>query len=837
MSTIHHVTLTTPRKRAASGADLSPYNVPATPESLPESQSMPDAHCMPELVWDDTPESTKRLPRTPSYGGSPSWMLFTEKEVPNTPTRPLKEPRRSHRIKGREASRSIQQASTERRPFELESSDRKLPPLFPLFLKPAQSLVKSEDFGTFDLIRGDIGQRSFKFFELSRKPHKNNTKTSTVTEAPVPGTLYTLPKERALVPKRVKQERSPIDQTADHNLDTAAIVQGISIEVVDGPGLAQTAVNSESKSKAKTTRQSSSTRDEGTQLAVVGVATGRFTRILPFNTIERLIEEPSRCVASLVSRPNQRCPRLTKSCKDTKVWLLDYLSKLVAPKDLTGAESYLRDLVHMTTCTASRHRSIATEQLERLLSKFGKSRHTDSAAIESKHAFTSRDGDAIPCWLEALTSLPDTHKNGSGRSLQQTCISLKGLARVAASIPKPGTTSVSKEIPQITESRQGPVLEFRNVKTTTNVTTHTVETTNVTHVTYDSAETLRTCETNKTIEVTQTIDTSHPEQTAQTEETTHIIEATQSLRKTETVQKTDAPLEALLPLETTTKITMTHTSARYSTFDPTQTVTISFVATPTTNLTRNRDNSKRTQSVASKEKNIRTLNQTFEWYRPTASLKFLTEEWLRECLLRPLTKQESDRTLTKREKIEKHKGILYMYWVTGNFGLVKIGKTSGPSTAKRLEEWRRSCGHPIEEHTRGEAEVAVQLQHVHRVEALVHAELNDSRVREIACKKCSERKTCKEGKECVISHKEWFCVSPDHAQKVITKWSDWMLTNPYEECNGEWRLRKAISAHEIDVLCTPIRISVKDKVPQPTLRRHSQPETPAKKVKGRKKSR
>jgi hypothetical protein len=803
MSTIHHVILTPPRKRAASGADLRPYNFPATPESLPESQSTPDAHDVPGLVWDDTPGSTKRFPRTPSYEGSPSRTLSTDKEVPSTPTRLLKEPRRSNRIKDREALKSIQQAS----------SDHKPTLLFPLFLYPAQPATKNEDTGMFDLVKGDIGQRSFKF--------------SAVT--PAPGIPHILPKQRASVPKRVKQERSPIDQIANYDLDTAADVQGISFKVVDGPGLTQIAVKSEGSSEPKVTRQSSSTRDEGTQLAVVGVTARRFTRILPFNTIERLIEEPSRCVASLISRPNQRCSKLTKSCKDTKVWLMDYLSKHVTPKDLIAAESYVRELVNMATCTASRHRSIATEQLERLLYRFDESRHRDTEASESKHAFTSRDREAIPYWLEALTRIPDPRQTESGRSLQQTYTSSKGLAPVATSIPEPSSTSVSREIPQITEARQRPIQEFRNVKTTNNATTtHTVKTTETTHVTYDSAERLQTCETNKTIEVTQTINTSHSELTAQTEETTHSVKATQFIRKTQTTQKTDAPLEVVAPLETTTKITTTYTIARYSTFDPTQTVTISFVATPTIKLTKNRDSGKRTQAATIKEKNIQTLNQTFEPFCPPASLKFSVKEWIHECLVRPLT---------EREKIENHKGILYMYWVTGNFGLVKIGKTSGPSTAKRLDKWRRDCGHPIEEHTRGEAEVAVQLPHVYRVEALVHAELNDSRVREIACKKCSERKTRKEGKERIVGHQEWFRVSPDHAQKVIKKWSDWMINNPYEERNGEWRLRKAISAHEIDALCTPIEISMKDNVPLPTLRRLSQPGTPAKKAKGRKKSR
>src|SRR5277367_3657537 len=175
MSTIHNVTLTPPRKRAASGADLRPYNFPATPESLPESQSTPDAHCVPELVWDDTPESTKRFPRTPSYQGSPSRTLSTDKEVPSTPTRLLKEPRRSNRIKDREALKSIQQVS----------SDHKPTLLFPLFLYPAQPAMKNEDTGMFDLVKGGIGQRDFKF---------SGTRSSAVTKAPAPGIPHTLPK-------------------------------------------------------------------------------------------------------------------------------------------------------------------------------------------------------------------------------------------------------------------------------------------------------------------------------------------------------------------------------------------------------------------------------------------------------------------------------------------------------------------------------------------------------------------------------------------------------------------------------------------------------------------
>src|ERR1700733_14124826 len=253
MSALHQVTLTPPRKRAASGADLRPYSFPAILESLSEPQSTPDAHSVPELVWDDTPESTKRSPRTPSSEGSPSQILSTNKEVPGTPTRPLKEPRRSSRIMAREVLKPIQQTSAERRPFGLESSDHDPPPLFPSFLYPAPPAMKNRDADISGLVKGDTDQRRFNFFDLSRRPHKDNTRSSTVTEAPPPQIPHTLPKQRAPVPKRVKQERSPIDQTADYDLDTVTDVPGISVNTADVLGLRQITVKSEGNSEAKVT--------------------------------------------------------------------------------------------------------------------------------------------------------------------------------------------------------------------------------------------------------------------------------------------------------------------------------------------------------------------------------------------------------------------------------------------------------------------------------------------------------------------------------------------------------------------------------------------------------
>jgi T5orf172 domain len=233
-------------------------------------------------------------------------------------------------------------------------------------------------------------------------------------------------------------------------------------------------------------------------------------------------------------------------------------------------------------------------------------------------------------------------------------------------------------------------------------------------------------------------------------------------------------------------------------------------------------------------KELQTLCQRFMPFMRLRDIHLSVQEYIHQCLVKPLTKREWSRPLQRPGLPLKHpkqalnysgQGLIYMYWVPGNFGYVKIGKTSGESTKARLEQWTKQRGHPTEEHTNGEEEVAVQLPHVFRVEALVHAELRDFGIKEVSCKKCEQK------------YKEWFRVSPGHAQKVITKWSNWMESRkPYTEIDGVWRLRKEISAQEINALCTPIGVPSRQNVALPTTHRDRQTKTPAKRVKGRQKS-
>lgn len=155
---------------------------------------------------------------------------------------------------------------------------------------------------------------------------------------------------------------------------------------------------------------------------------------------------------------------------------------------------------------------------------------------------------------------------------------------------------------------------------------------------------------------------------------------------------------------------------------------ISFVETQTDTLTEvgSRTNI-RIRSATNEEYFVSTIGLVFVPYKPAASHSLSTSAYVCECLVEPITKQDTE------------SGIIYMYWVKGNFGLVKIGKTSGPSTRQRLLKWQEDCGHELQEHTRGEEEMAIQLPHVYRLVKLLHAELNNVRLKEQACVRYSLR--------------------------------------------------------------------------------------------------
>ena len=117
---------------------------------------------------------------------------------------------------------------------------------------------------------------------------------------------------------------------------------------------------------------------------------------------------------------------------------------------------------------------------------------------------------------------------------------------------------------------------------------------------------------------------------------------------------------------------------------------------------------------------------------------------------------------------EREDGFVYVYWVPGNFGLVKIGWTR-KEVDYRLNEWRKDCGHvPIRIFPQ-EYE-AKKIPHAKRVENMIHTELYKWRRREEMCK----------GRRCG-SHIEWFEVSNEVAVEVAEKWTEWMMKEPYDQ--------------------------------------------------------
>ena len=246
--------------------------------------------------------------------------------------------------------------------------------------------------------------------------------------------------------------------------------------------------------------------------------------------------------------------------------------------------------------------------------------------------------------------------------------------------------------------------------------------------------------------------------------------------------------------------------AAESRFDPAQTITVTFMTAQMRSVTRSSINNRRLLEPVL-DSQTHSLHQGFKFFPQRGSLPL--NEYIRSCLRRALNWSEFTTDLNKLEQ-EIHKGWIYMYWIRGDFGFVKIGKTSGPSTARRLNEWRAKCGHEIEEQTLNKYELTKQLPHVYRLESLIHAELDQYRLLEDECRKCGK------------SHKEWFQVSPSHAQKVIDKWTDFIRGKPYELANGKWRLKRGLET-EIDRLCRPLENLTSIQYP---VLRQSQPQPP-----------
>jgi hypothetical protein len=138
--------------------------------------------------------------------------------------------------------------------------------------------------------------------------------------------------------------------------------------------------------------------------------------------------------------------------------------------------------------------------------------------------------------------------------------------------------------------------------------------------------------------------------------------------------------------------------------------------------------------------------------------------------------------------IAQKPGFVYLFWDKEYFGMVKIGYTK--DLTERLVSWNKQCGREHVYHSSTECQV--EIPHAYRVEQLVHAELKEYR----------KRRQC-EG--CGKMHQEWFDAAQSHVVKVLRKWREWILQEPYiqVEESGEWVLKPEMLS-SLERMCEPL---------------------------------
>lgn len=196
------------------------------------------------------------------------------------------------------------------------------------------------------------------------------------------------------------------------------------------------------------------------------------------------------------------------------------------------------------------------------------------------------------------------------------------------------------------------------------------------------------------------------------------------------------------------------------------------------------------------------LLQYFKPFIPKNLQKTSVSEALERLLLKPLSESEI-----------KKAGIMYVYWQPSNFGHLKIGFTT-EILEKRMNRWISQCNKTMEIYYPGrdDAQEIIPVEHVCRVEKLVHTELKNLRRTEKRCAGCRK------------NHIEWFECSRDLALAVVRKWVAWMRESPYEEkqsgSSKEWVL-KAEQRSKLKALSEPTRgVSVTAQAMEKALNKH-----------------
>lgn len=382
---------TPPRKRYASQDYLGYREVTKKPLGLTaDTPSTPGLHDIPSLDWVDTPEADDGTPRTPcatSPSGSPSINASRKKS-----DRIVKQIRKSNVRHNAEPS---EPPPTEVK--ECAGTDTGESLLFPLHLYPTLPAPNLENPGLLKLVKGDIALNNVAFLSSSKLPPTFSEPNHLDFEAVEFRRQFPLRKLRSHLQKRVKvKDERPL---SEQNLYPAEQISS-KTKWAAAPARPKLVRQEPVELHPVVTRLQKEKAPSNATLK-------RYTRILPLNTIERLIENPGRCVASQVSDPGVRCSKLTASGKAAKSQKLDELSRLKKPASLPDLEDWIRGLLDRFTCSRW-HYSIAIQQLEALFDLFHRRR---SRTGKSKNDFIERDYAFLQPWLEALTRLPEKTTN------------------------------------------------------------------------------------------------------------------------------------------------------------------------------------------------------------------------------------------------------------------------------------------------------------------------------------------------------------------------------------------------------------------------------------------
>jgi hypothetical protein len=113
----------------------------------------------------------------------------------------------------------------------------------------------------------------------------------------------------------------------------------------------------------------------------------------------------------------------------------------------------------------------------------------------------------------------------------------------------------------------------------------------------------------------------------------------------------------------------------------------------------------------------------------------------------------------------QEKGKIYILQLKRDRSKIKIGWAINPSNDLKI--WRECCGLELEL-----LYSSPEIPYAWQVKLLIYMELKDYR-QEFECKRCS------------AYHYEWFDVTGNvtvnHTIRVVQKWTDWIMTPPYEK--------------------------------------------------------